>query len=50
MEGESEAGAGGVAHQAERAAGEDQSQQQVHNTIRAAEIYKRPSFCLLLFD
>lgn len=38
MEGESKAGAGGVAPQAERAAGEDQSEQQVHDTVRAAEV------------
>lgn len=49
MEGEREAGAGGVAHQAERAAGEDQSQQQVHHTIQAAENYRRGLVSLLLF-
>lgn len=40
MEGEGKVGAGGVAHQAERTAGENQSQQQVHDTDAVVLIYE----------
>lgn len=40
MEREGNVGAGRVAHQAERTAGENQSQQQVHNTNDLVLIYE----------